>query len=152
MLKRHQYKAELQRLQWLCSRNYALLLRLLPLEYNRAETLNFTVSGQLQFCLTLVETTRYTELWRLTQRKSGMPSFLATEIEFRVYHDAQMVEVLSYQNQRKIRQSYDYPNPNLHHRDEKVQINALMQDWLTMMTNHPKDDAVQALATDFADE
>lgn len=132
---RKKYVPDLQKLQSICSRNYGLLVRLLPLEYEQKANWVIEVSGALEFTLSVVDKTPYTETMKLTQSSPNIPKFMATEIEFRIYHDAQMVEVLSFQKQTRIRQKYTYPNPMLHQKDEKVQVNALLKDWLNLVTN-----------------
>ncbi len=132
---RKKYVPDLQKLQGICSRNYALLVRLLPLEYQNKASWQIEVSEGLRFDLVVIEKTPYTETMKLVQANPAIPKFMATEIEFRVYHDAQMVEVLSFQKQAKLRQKYSYPNPMLHQKDEKVQVNALLKDWLNLVTN-----------------
>lgn len=132
---RKKYVPDLQKLQGICSRNYGLLVRLLPLEYEQKANWLIKVADTLEFSLTVVEKTPYTETMKLSQANPSIPKFMATEIDFRVYHDAQMVEVLSFQKQDRIRQKYSYPNPMLHQKDEKVQVNALLKDWLNLVTN-----------------
>lgn len=132
---RKKYVPDLQKLQSICSRNYGLLVRLLPLEYEPKTSWVIEVSGALEFTLSVAEKTPYTETMKLTQSSPSIPKFMATEIEFRIYHDAQMVEVLSFQKQTRIRQKYTYPNPMLHQKDEKTQVNALLKDWLNLVTN-----------------
>ena len=132
---RKKYVPDLQKLQSICSRNYGLLVRLLPLEYEQKANWVIEVSGALEFTLSVIDKTPYTETMKLSQSSPSVPEFMATEIEFRIYHDAQMVEVLSFQKQTRIRQKYTYPNPMLHQKDEKVQVNALLKDWLNLVTN-----------------
>lgn len=132
---RKKYVPDLQKLQSICSRNYGLLVRLLPLEYEQKANWVIEVSGALEFTLSVIDKTPYTETMKLSQSSPSVPKFMATEIEFRIYHDAQMVEVLSFQKQTRIRQKYTYPNPMLHQKDEKVQVNALLKDWLNLVTN-----------------
>ena len=132
---RKKYVPDLQKLQGICSRNYGLLVRLLPLEYKETETWSVKVSNSLNFSLIVKAKTPYTETMRLVQNNPSIPKFMATEIEFRIYHDAQMVEVLSFQKQSRLRQKYGYPNPMGHQKDEKVQVNALLKDWLNLVTN-----------------
>lgn len=131
---RKKYVPDLQKLQGICSRNYGLLVRLLPLEYQQGQTWSVAVSNSLNFSLAVETKTPYTETMRLVQNNPTIPKFMATEIEFRVYHDAQMVEVLSFQKQSRLRQKYSYPNPMLHQKDEKLQVNALLKDWLNLVT------------------
>lgn len=132
---RKKYVPDLQKLQGICSRNYGLLVRLLPLEYEQKANWAIKVADSLEFNLTVVDKTPYTETMKLSQNNPSIPRFMATEIEFRIYHDAQMVEVLSFQKQTRIRQKYTYPNPMLHQKDEKIQVNALLKDWLNLVTN-----------------
>lgn len=132
---RKKYVPDLQKLQSICSRNYGLLVRLLPLEYDPKANWLIKVADTLEFNLTVLDKTPYTETMKLSQNSPSIPQFMATEIEFRIYHDAQMVEVLSYQKQTRLRQKYTYPNPMLHQKDEKVQVNALLKDWLNLVTN-----------------
>ena len=133
------YVPDLNKLQLICSRNYGLLLRLLPIEYQLDSEWKIHLSHHLSFTLTVESVTPYTETMRLRQNQFGMPKYLATEIEFRVYHDAQMVEVLSFQQQSKLRQSYDYPNPTLHQKDEKTQVNSLLKDWFNIVINRQNE-------------
>ena len=46
-------------------------------------------------------------------------------------HDARMVEVTSFQAQRQVASRYDYPNGNMHSRDEKSQQNRFLAEWLS---------------------
>lgn len=132
------YVPDLQRLQGICSRNYGLLIRLLPLEYSKGSRWLVNLPGGIDFELSVRDKTPYTETMSLVQRAPNMAHFMATQIEFRVYHDAQMVEVLSYQNQTRLRQKYPYPNPMLFQKDEKVQVNALLKDWLNLVSEQYK--------------
>lgn len=134
MIKRPpKYVPNLQKVQAICSRNYALLLRLLPIEYDADSSWDIDCDEQLQFRLKVIDRSRYTETISLTQVTSHLPKFMETEFEIRVYHDAQMVEVTSFQKHNRLRQNYPYPNPNLHHKDEKFQVNSLLKDWLNLV-------------------
>lgn len=132
-MNQNKYVPDLAEMQQVCSRNYALLLRVIPLEYEQGATWTFQVTPQLAFVLTVNKLGPYTEEMTLNMRDSQLPQFVNTQLEFRLYHDAQMAEVVAFQNQKKIRQSYPYPNPNLHHKDEKMQGNQLLKDWLNMV-------------------
>ena len=132
---RKKYVPNLQKLQGICSRNYGLLIRLLPIEYESEHCWDIEINESLQFHLQVESKTPYTETMRITQRNLVVPKYMATEIEFRVYHDAQMVEVISFQKQTRFRQNYAYPNPLLRQRDEKVQVNALLKDWLNLVSH-----------------
>lgn len=133
-MKSTKYVPNLAKMQQVCSRNYALLLRAIPLEYEQGESWSFQINPMLHFVLTVNKLSPYTEDMTLRMHDSTMPKYMNTEIEFRLYHDAQMVEVTSFQKQTRLRQSYPYPNPKLHHKDEKMQNNMLLKDWLNMAT------------------
>ena len=135
-VKKEKYVVDLQKLQSICSRNYALLLRLLPLDYSNQQTWQIELGQGLYFILSVLDVTPYTEQFKLVQ-KSNLPTLVGQlEIEFRLYHDAQMVEVTKYQQQDRIRANNPYPNSKLHHKDEKTQINALLKDWLNLAIDH----------------
>ena len=133
------YVPDLNKLQTTCSRNYGLLLRLLPLEYHQNTQWQIQLNSHLSFTLTVETVTPYTETMRLKQNQTGLPTFLATEIEFRVYHDAQMLEVLSFQQHSRLRQKYDYPNERLHQKDEKLQVNRLLKEWFDLVMNRQNE-------------
>ncbi|NVK26210.1 MAG: DUF1249 domain-containing protein [Gammaproteobacteria bacterium] len=133
------YVPNLKKLQTICGRNYGLLLRMLPMEYSEGSQWQISLNHHLSYTLVVESVAPYTETMRLKQNQLGMPQFLATEIEFRVYHDAQMLEVLSFQQQNRLRQKYDYPNPKLHQKDEKLQVNSLLKDWFNLVINRQNE-------------
>lgn len=148
VINKDKYVVDLQRLQGLCTRNYALLLRLLPLQYELGQQWQIKMPNGLYFELSVLEISAYTECYKLAQKvwavsdeegessPSLVPGFMNMEFEFRVYHDAQMLEVISYQKQSRIRANNPYPNEHLHHKDEKLQVNQLLKDWLNLAVKH----------------
>jgi uncharacterized protein YqiB (DUF1249 family) len=134
MIKRPQkYVPNLQKMQAVCSRNYALLLRLLPMEYEQAASWDIKCDKHLEFQLKIIERSRYTDTLSIIQLTSHLPKFMVSEFEVRVYHDAQMAEVIGFQKHKRLRQNYPYPNAKLHHKDEKYQVNSLLKDWLNLV-------------------
>ena len=79
----------------------------------------------------VVERCRYTTLMRVQQQGSKSPWLLAPRFDLRSYHDARMVEVTGFQAQRHIAPRYDYPNRQMHSRDEKSQQNLFLTEWLS---------------------
>jgi len=138
-VKKEKYVVDLKRLQTICSRNYALLLRLLPLEYIQGQQWHIELGQGLYFELSVSDISPYTEQFTLQQRSTLSTLVGQMDIEFRLYHDAQMVEVTKYQQQDRIRPNNPYPNDKLHHKDEKTQINALLKDWLNLAIDHQPD-------------
>lgn len=151
VINKDKYVVDLQRLQGLCTRNYALLLRLLPLQYELGQQWQIKMPNGLYFELSVLEISAYTESYKLAQKawavseesiqsadanRPLLPGLINMEFEFRVYHDAQMLEVISYQKQTRIRANNPYPNEHLHHKDEKLQVNQLLKDWLSLAVKH----------------
>ena len=51
--------------------------------------------------------------------------------DVRVYDDARLAEVISYQGRGRIQFKYNYPNDKMYVPDEKRQGNLLLHDWLS---------------------
>lgn len=151
VLKKDKYVVDLKKLQTVCTRNYGLLLRLLPLQYDLNETWQIDLTNGLYFELSVQEISAYTERFLLTQKKHTLPSLFNMEFELRVYHDAQMIEVISYQKHSRIRANNPYPNEHLHHKDEKLQINLLLKDWLNLAIKHQADSNASVLNTSISE-
>lgn len=80
----------------------------------------------------ILERFRYTATLELSAC-SGFGNWLnAPVIGVRVYHDASTAEVVSYQGRRGFRLSYETPNEQMYHQDEKSQINELLGEWLDL--------------------
>ena len=50
----------------------------------------------------------------------------------RLYHDARVAEVISSQDIQQVQPRYDYPNVQMHHPDEKEQMNLFLKEWLQL--------------------
>ena len=88
-------------------------------------------SDQLsEVVVSVVERSRYTTTISLTQATHVGEWVPEPTITVRLYHDARLAEVLSYQKNRRIKQSYEYPNDKMYHRNEKAQLNAFLGEWL----------------------
>lgn len=79
----------------------------------------------------VLEKHKYTTVVKLTQ---NLPlNFLSTAVSsmvVRVYHDAEVAEVLSYQRQYRFKAKYDYPNPEMCQVREKQRVNEFLGEWL----------------------
>lgn len=51
-------------------------------------------------------------------------------LDVRLYHDAHLAEVIGFANQRRFLPRNEYPNPKMHQRDEKSQINLFLGELL----------------------
>ncbi len=116
-----------------CEANYLRFLRLLPTmdEHNEWSFAVELPSDQLsEVVIAVTERSRYTTTVSLTQASHVGEWVPEPTITVRLYHDARLAEVLSYQKNHRIRQSYEYPNAKMYHRNEKAQLNAFLGEWL----------------------
>ncbi|PKF50358.1 DUF1249 family protein [Enterovibrio nigricans] len=127
---RREYQVDLSALMRMYETNYAKLVRLMPRQDDVGEYCVYEIQGQ-EFQLDIVESTRYTTLINIWQR-GEVPSYLRPKLTVRLYHDARVAEVCTSQQISRIQPRYDYPNPRMHQRDEKRQVNAFLSDWLVL--------------------
>lgn len=116
-----------------CEANYLRFLRLLPTmdEHNDWCFAVELPSDELsEVVISVVERSRYTTTISLTQGTHVGEWVPEPTITVRLYHDARMAEVLSYQKNQRIHQSYEYPNAKMYHRNEKAQLNSFLGEWL----------------------
>ena len=126
------YNIDLPRHMAECDANYARLMRLFPaLREREGSTLSVDIVGRrADVNLEILERNRYTTLVRLRQRPDtswGLnPGFTV-----RLYHDARCAEVVEYQQARHFKAVYPYPNIAMRQRDEKVQVNRFLGEFLS---------------------
>jgi len=116
---------------WYFERNYCALLAMLDetrlLELGRVQ---FEL-GSYPVELEVLEETRYTILLKISQKFSVSDLMLTDAIlTVRIYLDARLAEVISYQGRHSIQYKYPYPNEGMFVPDEKRQCNLLLYDWL----------------------
>ena len=119
---------------WYFERNYSALIEMLclsqALEHGRVE---FELAGnRIEFVL--LERSPYTLLVEIRQTfMRGEQSPLLGELQFKVrlYLDAKLAEVVSYQGQQPREVRYPVPNKHMFHPDEKRQTNLILYDWLS---------------------
>ncbi|MEM7218076.1 MAG: DUF1249 domain-containing protein [Pseudomonadota bacterium] len=127
-----------------CDANYARICSIAP---TLVEGATDSVAFDLQLGDSLtrvtvdaVERSRYTTLIDITRTLAGLdglPGALTTAtIRARLYHDAQSAEVVAMHNERKFREGYDYPNPEMRSRDEKAQVNRFLGEFLALCLRH----------------
>jgi len=129
-----------------CEANYLLLLKLMP-DIQVDDEVDFGLAplqhtfGYINISVT--ERCKYTTTVSLTQTNNPRSKSVADDqdlgseawlqestMSIRLYHDARMAEVLSFQKQGRIRPSYEYPNQKMFQRDEKAQLNQFLGEWL----------------------
>lgn len=58
--------------------------------------------------------------------------FTSYSFDVRLYHDATVAEVVSWEGHRRFRARHDYPNPRMYHSDEKAQLNRFLGELLEL--------------------
>jgi uncharacterized protein YqiB (DUF1249 family) len=129
-----------------CDANYVRLLRLFPdLREKSIQTIALPLPAlETQVVFEVLEKGPYTTLVKLDVGAVGDRSDAqawaelagAPTMTVRVYHDACSAEVVSYQTQNRFHGSYEYPNLHMHQRDEKVQLNRFLSEFLTLCLEH----------------
>jgi uncharacterized protein YqiB (DUF1249 family) len=118
---------------WYFERNFSVLIEMLNLsqvlEQGRVE---FELSGT-RIVLTLLERSRYTLLVGIQQIFLPGQQQLLSDLQFKVrlYLDAKLAEVVSYQGQQPLEARYPFPNKRMFYPDEKRQTNLVLYDWLS---------------------
>jgi len=137
------YIPDLSAFMSLCDANYAKMMQLLP--YFETEDVRVFGLSRKQHDLgkiriEIIERCRYTTTLKLFQEDTSLKS--STCMEVRLYHDARMAEVMSYQGVGKLRASYSYPNDRMFQKDEKALCNEFLADWLSycLKFGHSVDD------------
>ncbi len=130
------YVPHLSSLLAVCELNYARMLRLLPDCDTLDLSYQFSISKGLSYKVKILDSSRYTSTVELSQQATGIPSYLRPVMQIRLYHDAQVAEVLSAQHISSIKPSYAYPNTNMHQPNEKEMTNRFLSEWLGFCLKH----------------
>lgn len=128
VLSSKQYIQSLPRYITLCERNYLRMLKLLP-EESPGECRIIDLASA-RYSLTVEGVSKYTTdilIEQVAVVSEHLPHF---SLSVRLYHDAKVAEVIHRNYHRRIKPSYGYPNPDMHQKDEKYQVNAFLADWL----------------------
>ena len=129
------YKVDLIGYMAECDANYMRLMKLFPGMTDGGERrIGLCPDGEHVLRLIAREQTAYTTLLELSQgaRDGGRDGWFKLPIlKLRLYHDARVAEVLSWEGVRQIRPRYDYPNRQMYHQDEKAQWNRFLGEWLS---------------------
>lgn len=115
-----------------CESNYARLLKLLPMLDRTNVAFSYQDEKHIgcQLLVSLIEDAKFTTTVMLTQQTLSANVLPQPVMLVRLYHDARMAEVLSFQHQRAMQPRYPYPNPRMYHRNEKEQLNKFLGEWL----------------------
>jgi uncharacterized protein YqiB (DUF1249 family) len=122
-----------------CERNYLKLMRLMP-EFDDQDDYRYELHSEQGHLgglnLRITERFRYTATVEVTQLVDLGEWLPAPNMLVRIYHDARMAEVIGYQNKNRFKGTYQYPNDDMHHRDEKCQLNRFLGQWLNYCMEH----------------
>jgi uncharacterized protein len=141
---KERYKVDLSLQMAVCEANYLRinkLLRVNKLMMNMEQDYyRFLVTrGSLQWLhqLRVIERSRYTTTIELTRTSLSIASewLSIPKLTLRVYHDADLAEVLAWEGHRRLRPRYDYPNRAMYQSDEKYQLNSFLGEWLDVCLN-----------------
>ncbi|MEZ0121625.1 MAG: DUF1249 domain-containing protein [Candidatus Reddybacter sp.] len=148
------YRVDLKAFMACCEANYFRLLALFPDLHNKEERrIGLSQGVDVEVILTVLERTSYTTLLSIEQRKTGAIEALDTRSErtdksvtvrwfepptltVRLYHDAQIAEVITYGSNRGVRPKNIYPNQQMFQPDEKRQWNNFLEEWLVLCRQH----------------
>lgn len=111
-----------------CELNFHRLLTLMPRWDEGEQQWAFAVgSDHFRVHMRVVDSARYTTTVEVTQQQLGLdpPRLLV-----RLYHDASMAEIISWDRHRHWQPRYHYPNPQMYMPDEKLALNRFLGDWL----------------------
>jgi uncharacterized protein YqiB (DUF1249 family) len=141
----NKYVPHLPSLLAVCDANYGRLLKLLPDCDTEDLLYEFDVSPVLRYQIQIIECCRYTTSVEIRQIPDNSPAYMQPSMLVRLYHDASMAEVLSFQHIGQIKASYRYPNHQMLHRNEKEQMNIFLAEWLCFcLENHKKQTPISA--------
>ncbi len=120
-----------------CEANYLILSRILPQKPWQSLILTTTVGQELE--LFFIEQTKYTSTIRiLLSPIQNLKDSGRLEWVVRLYHDAELAEVIEDIHGRQLQARYQYPNRTMKHPDEKFRMNEHLGDWL-MRCNIPRE-------------
>lgn len=112
-----------------CELNFHRLLNLMPRWREGQQQWAFAVGAGTSFRVQMrvIDAAPYTTTVEVTQQQQGLqpPRLLV-----RLYHDASMAEIISWDRHRHWQPRYDYPNPQMYMPDEKLALNRFLGDWL----------------------
>ncbi|MEH6575910.1 MAG: DUF1249 domain-containing protein [Amphritea sp.] len=120
-----------------CEANYLRLMRLMP-DLDTRDEREFEVHWHLQRStvrLQVEERFKYTTTVQVSQ-SLGHRWLEAPCLIVRLYHDARAAEVICMKRRKQLKGVYSYPNSNMHHPDEKAQLNQYLGEWLSHCLSH----------------
>ena len=124
---------------WVYEHNYRLFVGLFAGLCDGTEAELVLNDANQHLNVTLLEQARYTQTFRCQHRLDDSNTWLDDmRLTVRLYHDAGLAEVLHYQESAKLQPEYGSCNPEMMHKDEKLQANRLLWDWLNRLSTRRK--------------
>lgn len=130
-------QARAQNPMWLYEHNYTTLCALFPgIVTGPAPCIEHDLEHSRLY-IQIREKNKYTLLLEVTERFSQSPAWKqALNMRIRLYTDARLAEVVTYQGKARFQVKYEQPNAKMFHRDEKYQVNHLLYDWLLYLNRY----------------
>jgi uncharacterized protein len=112
--------------------NYRLMMRFMPGLRSVRAPLTLMLDGLPAIRVSILECGPWTGSGLISQALAcHQPRFLRDLlIGFRVYHDAQLLEVVAYQGRTRFAPYYPYPNRDMRSPFEKRRVNLFLGEWL----------------------
>jgi uncharacterized protein YqiB (DUF1249 family) len=141
--KMGRYKVDLSRHMAECEANYWRMMKLMPnLSSDDSREIGICLNGQdvcnIQF--KVIERNKYTttvSVNAVTAHDDCLRRWiLPKQIVVRIYHDAEVAEVIACEGERGFWPRYEYPNLQMRQPDEKIQINFFLGEWLNHCLQH----------------
>lgn len=103
----------------------------------------YDLESRVQMEVAVIERFKFTSTLVLTKSNPALPGPMRNvQLTIRMYHDARMAEVVSWENSRQLSGVYPYPNERMYQVDEKAQANLYLSEWLTHLLRHGVAEAV----------
>lgn len=128
---RRRYQVDLVEQQLLGDLNYARLNRLMPGRDGR-DHWSIQLPQDWRVSIQVEERAPFTTCVLISRHPGHCPWTRSPSMKVRLYHDARMAEVVAWERHRVAKGRYDYPNDSMYHRDEKVQLNRFLGEWLNL--------------------
>ncbi|MBW2940930.1 DUF1249 domain-containing protein [Zhongshania sp. CAU 1632] len=132
---KHQYRIDLNGHLADCEMNFRRLQKLLPVDVAAGDCLRFGVATNAVE-LHVKERAPYTTMIELRLEKPLFAELPVPVLQVRIYHDANLAEVMGARGLRPVKPRYRYPNASMYHRDEKAQQNRYLGEWLSLCLSH----------------
>lgn len=142
---KRKYIPDLTRQMSVCEANYARLNRLMPdMDSCNSKSFNVVVGEHVaSIQIEVEERFTYTTTLQISQSEQSSSEWLdSPALVVRLYHDANLAEVICMKRRRQLSGAYPYPNRDMHHPDEKVQLNDYLGEWLSHCLQHGQQDDV----------